>query len=921
MLQMLLTVGATPMIWCASGVLLLVLGLALVSVRFARRDERESPQTASSRPRVLRHEGRGGVFTPGHATEGPGATTAHRWAMTPTDPPPLPLDNRRSPRPVVSTHKRAAAHRSTPHPSQQGSPTPMFKKFLAGLSAVALGLGLVALAAGPASAHTPSVTADCSAVNVSVPDYQATDPQTKTVTVWIDGTQVTSTTYATTFDQKYPFTTVAATHSYRVQVTAGDESQYSIDTGVVTVSNCLPDDTNKRITVCAWTGNPGSPYYQKTASVTDILTVTANGQYTEAIIPPFSYTKQGVAGTFPGQNWTTTGQVYFNSGCKSATVTPTTVTFTDAVCTASGQYGSGSGTISSVPAGVQYQASTVSANGPWQNVGQGTLPIEAGTTVFVRAIALDGYTLTGTSTWWHTVTHPVASSCVEAKEPVVNQSLCTGPGTSGQASYTLTPVTGVVYQVLQGQTWVTATGTTIITTFPTTVIGRAIAAPGYTIVGDVGPRTVVFTSPGNCIIEVVPAPVVFNDPICTGPGTSDTGSLVIPKAVTADGVTYAYYEVSVDGGPWEYAGPGPYDGTGIEKSVEVRATAEPGFTLTGTTWWSHTVVPAGECLVGTSVTTAPSFTDPVCTTTPGDSTSATYTLTAETGLVYETSTDGITYVTTDAGPHTVAAGTHLYVRAVALPGYALTGTTSWDHVFASPDCDVAVTPVAPTATDQSCSVTGDLGDGETEGLTARVAAQATVTGSITIPDTTGVQYYLDGEPVDAGPHSEAPGDYTVTASALDGYTLSDYPEAGWPLTVGSAEACGGLPTDPIVTPQATSLAIGCKAAGSYTLSNDLADPAAVLWTVNGSPVSQGTYQVSSARVVTVHADVNSPGYGFTTGTQQDWTFTFSDPTSCNLTTLAMTGSSPSGAMVIAYFLLIAGLGLIVIRTVRRRAHV
>ena len=693
----------------------------------------------------------------------------------------------------------------------------MLKKLIAGVSAVALGLGLVALVAAPASAGTHSVTADCSAVSVNLSDGQPAGTQTKTVAVTIDGTEVTNTTFSGSFAQNYPFTTVAATHSYRVQAAAGDGSTYSLDTGVTTVSGCLPDDTSKEIKVCGWTGNPDSPYYPKSISVTALLAGLASGQFPNAIVPPFSYTQQGVPGSFAGQNWTTTGQVYFNSGCTSATVTPTDVTFTDAVCTATGEYGSGSGTISSVPAGIQYQASTVSANGPWENVGQGVLPIDAGTTVWVQAIALDGYKVVGTSTWQHTVTHPVAKFCVEAAAPIIQQSVCTTPGASSQASYTFTPVTGVIYQVLVGQTWVAASGTTVVMTFPTTVSGRAIAAPGYTLVGDAGPKTVVFESPGDCIVVVTPEPPVFTDPVCTGPGTSSPGALVIPTATTSTGDTYAYYEVSVNGGPWEHKTPGTYPGTGTEKTVEVRVTAKPGYSLTGTTTWSHTVVPAGDCDVDTSVVTQPSFTDPICDVDSGELSDSAYTLTAATGIAYETSTDGVHFVATTAGTHTVPFGTHLYVRAVALPGYTLSGTSNWDHVF-------------------------------------------------TVP------------------------------------------------------SCGDLPTDPIVTPLATSVALGCTTGGSYTLSNDLSDAAAVLWTVNGSAVSQGTYTVNSARVITVHAAVNAPTYGFATGTQQDWTFTFTNPSGCELSTLALTGSSPTGALVLAYFLLIAGLGVIGIRTVRRRIH-
>ncbi len=50
------------------------------------------------------------------------------------------------------------------------------------------------------------------------------------------------------------------------------------------------------------------------------------------------------------------------------------------------------------------------------------------------------------------------------------------------------------------------------------------------------------------------------------------------------------------------------------------------------------------------------------------------------------------------------------------------------------------------------------------------------------------------------------------------------------MTINPGEC---LPTEPLVTPAAASTQIGCFSNGSYTLSNDLNDPAAVIWTVNG----------------------------------------------------------------------------------------
>lgn len=48
----------------------------------------------------------------------------------------------------------------------------MFKKLLAGLSVIALSLGIVALTAGPASAHTAQISHTCDAVSVTLSNYQ-----------------------------------------------------------------------------------------------------------------------------------------------------------------------------------------------------------------------------------------------------------------------------------------------------------------------------------------------------------------------------------------------------------------------------------------------------------------------------------------------------------------------------------------------------------------------------------------------------------------------------------------------------------------------------------------------------------------------------------------------------------------------------
>jgi hypothetical protein len=226
-------------------------------------------------------------------------------------------------------------------------------------------------------------------------------------------------------------------------------------------------------------------------------------------------------------------------------------------------------------------------------------------------------------------------------------------------------------------------------------------------------------------------------------------------------------------------------------------------------------------------------------------------------------------------------------------------------------CPTQVTPKDPSVTDQSCDVS-ENGDG------------SYVDGYIDIPDVAGVAYFIDGKPAPAGQNALAPGRYTVTATADDGYQLLGSPEGGWIRTIAAADACGSLITFPDVTPQVAFTQLGCTTGGSYSLSNDLGAADAVVWTVDGSPVAEGSYVVTAARTVTVHAAPNGPRYGFSFDQQTDWSFTFAVPANCQLTTLALgtlaqTGVVPVGGMVVASFLLIAGLGLVTVRRVRRRA--
>jgi hypothetical protein len=122
-----------------------------------------------------------------------------------------------------------------------------------------------------------------------------------------------------------------------------------------------------------------------------------------------------------------------------------------------------------------------------------------------------------------------------------------------------------------------------------------------------------------------------------------------------------------------------------------------------------------------------------------------------------------------------------------------------------------------------------------------------------------------------------------------------------------------------VVPSAAQVQLSCGNPGSYTLSNDLDIDGAVIWTVNGTPgVAPGTYTVTGPATVTVHADPAAPLYGFTGGQLQDWTLVFTAASGCELTTLALTGFTPTGLIIAATVLMVGALAMFQIQRVLSR---
>jgi hypothetical protein len=499
------------------------------------------------------------------------------------------------------------------------------------------------------------------------------------------------------------------------------------------------------------------------------------------------------------------------------------------------------------------------------------------------------------------------------------------PGQTTAGSYTIPDAVAGVSFVLKGTNTPLASGAHAVNTFPSTVDIVAVIASGYSAPPNTTTEwTYTFASPGDCLSDSKVVTPTTTQESCV---TSQPG-VVLPGGYELSAVTGLQYQVTVNShAPFITSG-GSYAASAGDVII-IQAQALTGYKLVpdanGRTSWTFTftAVPGG-CLVPVA-STAPTFTEESCdSANPGTSFSGSYTLPSVDHVHYEVQVNSAAAVAVLAGTYPVSPGDVVTVTVLPDTGYIISpvpNSASLTHTYhPALSCLVTSTPIQPDATSQSCV---PAGSGGTQGQLSTASSTDVLTDAfITIPNTTGVQYFVNQKAYGPGKLILPPGVYTVTAQAKIGYTLdtSSYPVGGWVETLTSAEPCGDLITHPLVDPSATQVQLGCFSSGSYALSNDLSDPAAINWTVNGSPVSQGTFTVSAPGTYTVHAEANGPTYGLETGAQQDWTFVFALPTTCDLKTLALTGSSPTGWLGLGYLMLVSGLALIAVRFVRRRGE-
>ncbi len=721
----------------------------------------------------------------------------------------------------------------------------MLKKLLAALGTLALVLGIVALVAGPASAHNYSVAANCAAgVSVNLTNYstQNNNSTPNTVTVVLDGTTlVDHVKFGSSYSYTHTWPAQALSHTAHVTVAAIDD----------------PTGANN------WS---------------------------------FDVTKNAV-------------------NCTQS-VTPAEVKHTDPYCLGAGTIGDGGYTIPAGQTAVTYQVETGAS---WADIAPATYPAAPGATVHIKAIPSSAiYTLTGQQTWDFTIGMIDAAKCVVPVAPTSDDSRCTSTaGSSSPATYTIpTVASNAGYKFyLEGSGTPLTGGVVTVSTFPTTVVIVAKTTGDYVFPnGTTIKWTFTFASPGDCHVDVTPAAVVSNPTACTAPGVSSNNGYTI---TSTPGVIY---HLSTNDTPLTAGFHSLGSGAG---SVEIQATAELHYVLTGIVDWPFTFVAATDCLVQAPAGD-PKFHDATCDVTqPGVIPLGTYQVLVADHVHYEASVNGKPFTKLDALTiYTANPGDVVVIKVIADQGYVVSPAIlneNLSHLFAAVkgDCLVKTDFVKPAATSQSCVVTG-TDDSLTAPTVKSVVTHTLIKAFITIPSTPHVEYFInDVLQTKPGDVILDPGTYKVSAAAETGYVLDGY-DGPWTEVLTSAAPCSDLITHPLVDPSAVQVQMGCFTDGSYTLSNDLSDAAALIWTVNGSTVSQGRYKVGTPSTVVVHAATSGPSYGLETGATTDWTFHFVRPTSCDLTTLALTGSTPTGWIIFGYAMLVSGLALVALRFARRR---
>jgi hypothetical protein len=351
----------------------------------------------------------------------------------------------------------------------------------------------------------------------------------------------------------------------------------------------------------------------------------------------------------------------------------------------------------------------------------------------------------------------------------------------------------------------------------------------------------------------------------------------------------------------------------------VTYEAAPGYYLTGTallTSKTETVTVDTPASCDDPVEYAqPVVTDESCDAVKGGETNGvvTFTIPEHLGYVF----DGTPVTAADLTIEK-PAGTYSLV-VTADPGYFIVGggTTKTYAITVDPavDCeDLTVIPLDPFASPEEC-VAGSLDGAKKDGTITIVKAEH-VTWQIS-NDVDGIKHSVDTS--GAGPNFEfsyPAGTYHVWATADPGYFLTT--PTSFALTVHVPTLDCNLPTHAELPTAASWTQQVCTPAGIVDPTITVVPFVGVSYFLDGVKLTQTSVTVKPGTYV-LTAAADDPTNTVTQSTWSPIVLVAASTSICgDLTTLALTGETPVGWLVLAILLLQAGLALVAVRFVRVR---
>ncbi|MEO5534967.1 MAG: hypothetical protein ABIR17_07530 [Pseudolysinimonas sp.] len=720
----------------------------------------------------------------------------------------------------------------------------MFKKLIAGAATIALALGMVALTAETASAHSNDVSATvaCNPANDGswtvtwkiTNDYNTnsivtatseTGGYTSPVTIPTAIAKSSSNPHSATFTQNFatkPAGDVKLTVTSYWYDNGDDKSATYHQDNSFTIhpsdfsSDCqkvTPGDPTFNTAQCTGPGTYGTASYTVPAATTKYkyqIRFTSAGNSGWSDVAAAGVTNVAIAAngyvevravTLNG--WTLTGTTFWKKQFTAPDCTynghPTKPTIVQAVCTGDGTVSTGSYTIPDLE-GVQYKIST-SANGTYTDIAPAEYSATNGSTIYLRAYPKTGYVLDDTDANQGYKSFPLVFTTVDSTKcnvptvPTASYQYCVSAGNPSDASYTIPTDTGIQYQIWNGTTWVnvgsTSSDTVVqVTTFPTQIKLQAVAKTGYTIpAGSTTSWTFDFATIGDCVNDATPVAPSWTDSVCEIDDIGATNPTFTVNGTVGD---HLHYEVSTDStngvdGTWTSVPDGGPQLGAVGVKYWIKAVPDAGYKLVGATGpWSHLFTNPGDCLDNAAVAD-PFFVDEICTLNGPGIDGGYYTIKAGENAHYEISfdsTNGTDGTWNPVNPLTYG------VKQVTNPS---------DHVWIRAIADEGFTlGDSVSHWDHQFAAVGDCLD-KTPVKPAIVVDQICVvddsdhgsftSGSITPPTgTPHVTYSLGDDFATAVPLTAkvnvSPGTYTVWALADDGYTLD--PQGGYVLVDPSA---------------------------------------------------------------------------------------------------------------------------------------